>query len=472
MRIETAMTLPVTLADTPALSRSAETGPAATVSVPGEGGTAFAETLAGAMGPVAEGEAAAAVPSEAAEAAAPDTEAMLADLAQRAVPVEGKAGPLLPGLVPEGAVPGDPAAAGVPVAAVAGAAVAGDAMPVDALPDEGTPGDAPVDGEAGEETPPETGAEEEVLIELPLAALLAAALPAAPAAGESVPVQAQDAAVEAAQRAMAASMALPGIVKLEKGAKAPTDGPDAPDPMGAAEAMATEDEAEAQPSKGTAEARPAAMPMTPVAAEGRTGGEARREAVAEITLAAAGTETVETASSTGTSTATAMAGATAAATLVPGGPIQTGRPGWEAALADRIAAELSSDGKEIELDLAPETLGHLKIKLEVVDGLAQVRIVTETPEAARLFQQAEHRLSESLSRAGLSLGGQDTMSRDAQTGQGQSGQGQSAPGQTGQGPGDRGGRLRGMEMHLDRQGIGALAEQAGRAARGLVNLIA
>lgn len=96
-------------------------------------------------------------------------------------------------------------------------------------------------------------------------------------------------------------------------------------------------------------------------------------------------------------------------------PVALNRPGWEGTVTDRILAELSEDGSRIDLDLTPEHLGKLRISLEMVDGRAQIRFITETPEAARLIQQSEHRLSESLSRAGLSLGAQDSSSRDGQT---------------------------------------------------------
>ena len=97
----------------------------------------------------------------------------------------------------------------------------------------------------------------------------------------------------------------------------------------------------------------------------------------------------------------------------------------------------------------------------MTDGQAQVRFVTETPEAARLLQQNEHRLSESLSRAGLSLGGQETTSRDPQGD-----------------PSARGGKAGGLALERPAETrTGTLAGglsggPAGAAARGLVNLIA
>lgn len=455
-RIESAMTLPVTLAETPALPRVTEA--VASGAATGEGGEArFAETLAGAMGPEAKGKAGKkAEETVPAEEVPTDAEAMLADLEQRAVATEGKVA--TPGAAQEQAL----AVTGTEAPVEDAVAVIGAPVP---LPNDVA--ELPVEGAEVEVTSEETAAEEDIPLDLPMAAMLAAALPVAPTGEAAAPaVQPADASVEAARRAMAASMTMPGLAKADKDGKGPLDGPDAAEAAPEAE-TGTEGKDEVAIGKVApgAELRPVTAGMAPVAAEPRNGGEARRE-TAEITLAALGAEKAEvgtpTTSTTGGSAAQVGAqpfGATA------GGPIHLARPGWEVALADRIAAELSGDGQEIELDLAPETLGHLKIKLEVVDGLAQVRIVTETTEAARLFQQAEHRLSESLSRAGLSLGGQDAQSRDAQNGQGQAGQG-------GTGPGDRGPRPRGIEMHFDRQGVGALAEQAGRAGRGLVNLIA
>lgn len=456
------MTLPVTLADTPALPRAAEAVASAVAGVAGEGGTGFAETLSDALAATPVGSAVpTAVAPLATEAPAPDAEAMLADLEPRVAGLGGAVA-VPPDGPPDGPLDG-PLAGLTDVAVPAPEAVMGD----DALtpvPDSGEG-----DGEGGStvEAPAEEAPAEKALAEeVPLVALLAAAMPMAQAAeGSAPPVPSAAAAVEAARRAMAATMTVPGLVKAAKG---PLDGPEAPEPAAEGEAMVADGE-EIAPARTAAagEARPAALPPVLPATEPRQGAEARHEAVADIVLATTGDGGAEPGAGPA-ATATALPqGGGPVLPPVPGGPIQTGRPGWEAALADRIAAELSPDGKEIALELAPERLGHLKIRLEVVDGLAQVRIVTETPEAARLFQQAEHRLSESLSRAGLGLGGQDAASRDAQSGgtQGQAGQGQA-------GPGDRGGRPRGMEMHFDRQGHAALTERAGRAGRGLVNLIA
>lgn len=73
------------------------------------------------------------------------------------------------------------------------------------------------------------------------------------------------------------------------------------------------------------------------------------------------------------------------------------------------AAQVGS--QEIDLALTPETLGAMKVRLEIRDGAAQVSIVTENPEAARLLNQHEQQLSELLERRGLSLGQHDAGSQ-------------------------------------------------------------
>ncbi|OYU18470.1 MAG: hypothetical protein CFE34_10470, partial [Rhodobacteraceae bacterium PARR1] len=94
-------------------------------------------------------------------------------------------------------------------------------------------------------------------------------------------------------------------------------------------------------------------------------------------------------------------------------PLDTTQSGWEAALTDRITARNTDLGQEIEITLNPENLGHIRIKLELSDKAATVQIVTDTPQAAQLFQQSEARLADALNRAGLSLTSHDATSRDA-----------------------------------------------------------
>jgi flagellar hook-length control protein FliK len=161
--------------------------------------------------------------------------------------------------------------------------------------------------------------------------------------------------------------------------------------------------------------------------------------------------TVEAPAPASGSVTTAQASGFAA--LTGAGPVAMDRPGWDSVIAERIAAELSGDGTQIELDLTPEKLGHLKITLDLSSGEAQVRFVTETPEAARLIQQNEHRLTEALARAGLSLGGHETTSRDPQ--------------------GDRSGRgSGGGGFVFERAAEAATGRVPGAVPSGIVNLIA
>lgn len=138
-------------------------------------------------------------------------------------------------------------------------------------------------------------------------------------------------------------------------------------------------------------------------------------------------------------------------------PLQTDVAGWEQVLSERIAAELSDDGQQIELSLAPEKLGPLRIKLEMVDGLAQVRIITATPEAARVFTDAQHRLTEGLARAGIDLGSQSAQSGQ----QGRQAEDRSAPRN----------RMTEFLTHSRRIEAGD-APALRRTAAGLVNLMA
>lgn len=93
---------------------------------------------------------------------------------------------------------------------------------------------------------------------------------------------------------------------------------------------------------------------------------------------------------------------------------QMAEPGWAEALGERIAMELTADGSRIEISLNPETLGHLEITMQIVDGAAQISMTTQTDEAARLLNQQEAKLSEALARSGISLAGHSaTADRDA-----------------------------------------------------------
>lgn len=86
--------------------------------------------------------------------------------------------------------------------------------------------------------------------------------------------------------------------------------------------------------------------------------------------------------------------------------IDTTDAAWIDNLADRIEATFADNGTEADIALTPDNLGSLRIKIEMTDAGAQVTVVAENAEAAKLFTQTEHRLGELLSRAGLQLSGQ------------------------------------------------------------------
>lgn len=452
------MTMPLTMTDPAPPPRLAERQ-AGAVAVQTDGASTgdagFAETLAGAMEggtPALIGQAGPLIAGDAAEPAAPDAGAILDTLgAQAAVTEAGLAtGEATPGAALSMTEPsvGDAGEMAVPDAEAATAALDGTEAP-----------ELAEDGEAAAGT--EAAA-------VPLGMLLAAALPGLAtqkSEGQAGPAKAPDASVEAARRAMQAAVLLPGATKGDKAAKpalrmaaGEATGKDV-SALGEAGAAKGEKDA-ADPRAGvTAGGAAAGVPVSGIALPGST--DARREASAQALTEALkpvpGQAAPAADPGAGLAQGGAMPGATPQAGPMPGTALAMERPGWEAALVERITAEMSDDGQEIELELAPERLGQLRIRLEVIDGQAQVRFVTETTEAARLFQQNEHRLSESLTRAGLSLGGHDSTSRDA----------------PGQGRDDRSERgMRATGMILERTDPSRPGAAMLRPGQGLVNLIA
>ncbi|MGP3723767.1 flagellar hook-length control protein FliK [Cereibacter sphaeroides] len=131
-------------------------------------------------------------------------------------------------------------------------------------------------------------------------------------------------------------------------------------------------------------------------------------------------------------------------------PLALAAPDAPAELQDRILEAAAGEG-EIEIVLAPETLGRLRIRVEMRDGAAQVSFTTETAEAARLLSGQEGRLSDLLEKHGLSLGRHEA-------GQGDTGRRSEAPLPQ---P-----RPRALRPAPDP------SEPAARAAAGTVNLIA
>ena len=286
----------------------------------------------------------------------------------------------------------------------------------------------------------------------------AEAVPATPVS--ATPVSAPPAPVTAAPALPVMPVAAQAVAaRSERGLAAPQAATPAPKAATYGQAKAgdrptgaTEEEEKTDAADRPAPLRRAAEPLPPAEPRAVAAAAQPAPATSEPTLPADATVPQPAPVAQGAAPAPQV---TAAATAPMGQPVATDRPGWEGAIAERIAAELSGDGQQIDLELAPEHLGRLKITLEVTDGQAQVRFVTETPDAARLIQQGEARLSESLARNGLSLGGHDAASRDAQGG-------------------DRsGGRApRGAEMFFERSAEPRPGQSGQRAASGLVNLMA
>lgn len=87
----------------------------------------------------------------------------------------------------------------------------------------------------------------------------------------------------------------------------------------------------------------------------------------------------------------------------PSPVINTQAKGWIENVSAAILAAQDAEAEMLELTLTPENLGKLQIRLEMKDGVAQVSIVTQTEDAARLFNDTQSQLSEMLAQSGLTL---------------------------------------------------------------------
>ena len=83
---------------------------------------------------------------------------------------------------------------------------------------------------------------------------------------------------------------------------------------------------------------------------------------------------------------------------------------WTEQLVRRINREFKTGGKGLELELNPRNLGRLKVNLSVAQEQTNVVLRTETGAAAQMLTEAEGRLSQMLSDAGLKLGQFDAYS--------------------------------------------------------------
>jgi flagellar hook-length control protein FliK len=91
--------------------------------------------------------------------------------------------------------------------------------------------------------------------------------------------------------------------------------------------------------------------------------------------------------------------------------VQTQRGDWPQTVVSASLSALTPDGGTMTLDLAPQELGALRITLVLEGDRASVSIQTETPEAARVLNEAQRDLAQEFARNGVTL-----SAHDAQTG--------------------------------------------------------
>ena len=109
--------------------------------------------------------------------------------------------------------------------------------------------------------------------------------------------------------------------------------------------------------------------------------------------------------------------------------------GWHERLVRQISTGRSGSSNErITVMLQPRNLGRMMLNISVANNTTHVHIVTSTPEAAALMQDAEARLHQAFDQNGMKLGQFQTANQfgqhhHAQQGA-QDGNGQNAPHQT------------------------------------------
>lgn len=163
---------------------------------------------------------------------------------------------------------------------------------------------------------------------------------------------------------------------------------------------------------------------------------ALQAAAAAIDVQVAPLEPLAQDSETLGTTVTAGAAATQAASAsapTANGPliVPTTAPTWVNQISNAVTRSFEDGTDEFEVTLTPENLGRVQLKIAVRDGIAMLQVVTETPEAAKLFTETKEQLAQSLKENGLDLG-QHTAQSDGQAGQNNQG---SAQAQRGRGVG-------------------------------------
>ncbi len=72
-------------------------------------------------------------------------------------------------------------------------------------------------------------------------------------------------------------------------------------------------------------------------------------------------------------------------------------------LGHRVQMAVREGGRELLINLRPPDLGHLTIRVTMIEGVMQAQIIADRPEAARMLQQSLAHLGSSLGDLGYSL---------------------------------------------------------------------
>ena len=81
---------------------------------------------------------------------------------------------------------------------------------------------------------------------------------------------------------------------------------------------------------------------------------------------------------------------------------------WAERLIEDVSLQPMGRGETMTLTLTPDRLGTMQVRLEMQDGQTNVHFITDNPETARLLNEAQPRLADLMSRAGVDLGSQST----------------------------------------------------------------
>ncbi|MDP2084662.1 MAG: flagellar hook-length control protein FliK [Gemmobacter sp.] len=96
-------------------------------------------------------------------------------------------------------------------------------------------------------------------------------------------------------------------------------------------------------------------------------------------------------------------------------PLDITQPDWPAQLAARLRGDTgpvdAMSGTDITLEVSPETLGPLRLRITVEGDGARISILAGSDDAARLLQASRPELERSLADAGFSLAGDGAQDR-------------------------------------------------------------